>query len=121
MSSSIDVSYSFNRLTTVAATTKRNSDGTGMAAHLSGLSITALYPASAEIVTEAGLEGAAREYRQTFIKAQCHTDDGTTVTQIPDILEGDNLVVGGLEYRVRMVAPWKDVLHLIVGEQVGAS
>lgn len=112
-------SYAVDRLASTDATTKRNADGTGMTANLTDLKITALYPAPAEIVTEAGLEGSAREYRQVFAQIQNHLDGGTLTEAIPDILEGDSLVVASLEYRVRAVMPWGELLRVIVGERVG--
>jgi hypothetical protein len=114
-------SYSYNLLATKTATTQRNTDGTGMTAHLSGLSMPALYPVDGDIVSDAGLGGAAREYKQAFARKQSHTDDGSTVDQVPDIKEGDNLIIDGETYRVRAVAEWRDMLHLIVGQLKGAA
>lgn len=117
-------SYSYNQLATQSATTQRDVDGTGMTAHLSGLSVTIPYPlsqANQDIVSDAGLEGAAREYKQVFARKQSHTDDSVNVDQIPDIIEGDNLIIGGVTYRVRSAAEWDGMLHLIVGQLKGAA
>lgn len=114
-------SYSYNQLATKTATSQRNADGTGMAAHLSGLAVTLPYPVDAEVVNEAGLEGAAREYKQVFARKQAHIDDSVSVDQIPDIIEGDNLIIDGVTYRVRSAAEWDGLLHLVVGQMKGAA
>ena len=114
-------SYSYNQLAVETATTQRNADGTGMAAHLSGLAVTIPYPVEAEVVSDAGLEGAAREYKQVFARKQSHTDDMVVVDQIPDIIEGDNLIIDSVTYRVRSAAEWDGMLHLIVGQMKGAA
>lgn len=121
MSLYTSTSYSYNRLATQTGTTQRNADGSGMAAHLSGLAVTIPYPVEAETVSDAGLEGAAREYKQVFARKQIHTDDGTSVDQIPDIIEGDNLIVNSITYRVRSAAEWDGMLHLVVGQLKGAA
>jgi len=117
----LDVSYSYNRLATQAATTQRNADGAGMTSHLSGLAATIAYPVNADVVSDAGLDGAAREYKQVFVRKQSHSDDGATVTTTPDIIEGDNITVASVTYRVRSVAEWRDMLHLVVGQLKGAA
>lgn len=114
-------SYSYNQLAVETATTQRNVDGSGMTAHLSGLAVTMAYPVSAELVSDAGLEGAAREFKQVFARKQVHLDGGVTVDQMPDIVEGDNLILNGTTYRVRSAAEWDGNLHLIVGQTKGAA
>ncbi|MBN1991354.1 MAG: hypothetical protein JW953_01525 [Anaerolineae bacterium] len=114
-------SYGYNFLATKTASTQRNATGSGMSNHLSGLAAPGLYPVDADIVSDAGLEGAAREYKQTFVRKQSHTDDGQTVDQLPDIKEGDNYIVDGITYRVRSAAEWGNMLHLVIGELKGAA
>lgn len=53
-----------------------------------------------------GLPGQPIETLETYVEYQAHTDGGVSVTQIPDIAEGDIIVDGSTEYEVRHVANW---------------
>lgn len=52
------------------------------------------------------LSGRIRDYWITYAEFQTHTDSSVEVTQIPDIIEGDILVVGSTNYKVRGVDNW---------------
>lgn len=104
----------------LTASTKRNSNvggvGSGeagpLAPYLAGVAITPLYPVSAGTVQMLEL-ARAREMHECY-----HVP--LPGAALPDIAEGDSLVVGGLEYRVDSVAEWPDweipALHIVVAE-----
>ena len=109
--------YSFQAMATTTASTKRNpavdEDGkVGAAAtNLTGLKILPPMPVSPETRELYGLE-SPREVKVTYVA------DADT-----DIDEGDVLVVGINEYRVRAVGEWPDddvgYLELVVEEVKG--
>lgn len=102
---------------TVTASTKRNQDlGSGRTGspvtYLASLAITPLWPVSPETVNELALN-SPREYKECY-----HVpSSGTT---LPDVKEGDVLVVGSTEYPVSYVGEWTDgsipTLHIVVQE-----
>ena len=49
----------------------------------------------------AGLEGTMLQIFETFTLSHAHTDSSAPVTQMPDIIAGDRVVVGGVTYNVR--------------------
>lgn len=106
------MSSSFDRLATVTASTKRppavSSGKRGApATNIVSLSCTPLDPVNAEIQQRLQLK-TPHELSQTFV-------DGSL-----DIVEGDILVVSGIEYPIRAVADWtfgsSKYLHLILEE-----
>lgn len=52
------------------------------------------------------LSGRVKGYWITSCEYQTHTDGETEVTQLPDIIERDKLVVGSDEYTVRDAQSW---------------
>lgn len=102
---------------TVVASTKRNPDlgggqrGTAVA-HLTRILITPLYPLSGQTVRTLALN-SPREYKECFhvpLRGEA----------LPDVVEGDILVIAGADYRVGPVSEWNDddlpCLHLVVSE-----
>jgi len=73
--------------------------------HLEGVKITPVMLASARglhsVRQAIGLEGSAVQVYEAYTESHEHTDDDTTVTQLPDIRNGDRLVTGGVTYNVR--------------------
>ncbi|MCL4867757.1 MAG: hypothetical protein KJ063_02215 [Anaerolineae bacterium] len=66
--------------------------------HLAQVQIVPLLPVGAELVEEAQLK-SAREGKMTYAFA----DDQN---RLPDICEGDLLIIGEIEYPVKMVKEW---------------
>ncbi len=50
--------------------------------------------------------GRIQDFIITFAEYQTHTDGGSPVTQVPDIIEKDVLVADGKNYKVRDVDNW---------------
>lgn len=48
-----------------------------------------------------GLDGTAIQIFEIYTESHAHTDSSQSVTQIPDIIAGDRVVVGGITYNVR--------------------
>jgi len=75
--------------------------------HLESVSITPIMLANTrgqETIRQAiGLEGTAIQLFEAYTQSHTHTDDSASVTQMPDIIVGDRLVVGGVTYNVRWV------------------
>lgn len=90
-------------MATITASTKRPPAATGgkvgaPAAYLHSLVIVPLLPATADLVDEAQLKNP-REGKMTYIFP-------STGNTLPDIAEGDLLVVSGVEYLIHMVKEW---------------
>ncbi|MFZ1755032.1 MAG: hypothetical protein WBO46_14975 [Caldilineaceae bacterium] len=105
---------------TVQASTKRNASlGSGRtgapAAFLASLWVTALWPVSRETVRLLDL-ASPREFKECF-----HIP--AAGASLPDVVEGDVLVAGGVEYRIDHAAEWPDsdvpTLHLVVQKVKG--
>jgi len=105
---------------TVEASTKRNPAQSGgrhgaAVTHLASLLITPLWPVSRETVSVLALN-SPREYKECF-----HVP--VAGGSLPDVVEGDVLVVGAVEYRVDYVGEWTDgsvpCLHIIAQEIKG--
>lgn len=47
-----------------------------------------------------GFEGSHVQFWETYTESHQHTDSSVTVTQLPDIVQGDFLVVNGVTYTV---------------------
>ena len=48
-----------------------------------------------------GLDGTAVQVFECYTESHTHTDSTASVTQMPDIIAGDRVVVGGVTYNVR--------------------
>lgn len=53
-----------------------------------------------------GMDGTAVVIREAFTESHTHTDGGVSVTQMPDIIEGDRLIVGSDIYSVKLGQEW---------------
>lgn len=102
---------------TVRASTKRNTrlgDGERgeLFTHLTRLMITPLYPLSGETARTLALN-SPREAKECY-----HLPEQGS--ELPDVKEGDRLVIAGVEYPIRAVSEWNDPdlpsLHIVVGE-----
>ena len=76
------------------------------AAHLSGVSITPLMPASEAVQQHPALQSSATEIWETYTYSHAHTDDDESVTQLPDINAGDIMTVDSTDYDVLYVGDW---------------
>lgn len=80
--------------------------------YLDSLMITPLYPVSGETVRTLALN-SPREMKE------CYHVPASGV-ELPDVKEGDRLVVDSVEYPIDHVAEWNDnrvpCLHIVVGE-----
>lgn len=101
----------------VAASTKRNADLGGgkkgaATTYISSLLISPLYPAGEGTIRTLNLN-SPREAKE------CYHCPGPGAT-LPDVKEGDFLVVGGVTYPIRFVGEWPDeyepALHIVVTE-----
>jgi hypothetical protein len=100
-----------NFMTQTASTKRFSAISSGkrgtLSNHLTSLKITPVMlpdsrSQSANIVRQAlGLEGTAVQIFEAYTESHAHTDGGTPVTQMPDIITGDRLVVGSITYQVR--------------------
>ncbi len=52
-----------------------------------------------------GLSGTLGQIWETYTESHTHTDSSVSVTQLPDIIAGDKLVVEGITYHVQ----WADL------------
>jgi len=102
---------------TVRASTKRNLVlGSGvrgaLATYLTRLMITPLYPLSGETAATLALN-SPREAKECYHLPEVGSD-------LPDVKEGDRLVIDGVEYPITAVSEWNDPdlpsLHIVVGE-----
>jgi hypothetical protein len=73
--------------------------------HLEAVKITPVMLADTKgverITKAAGLEGSAVQIFEAYTESHSHTDDSSPVTQLPDIIAGDQLVIGSITYAVR--------------------
>jgi len=78
------------------------------AANLTGVKCTAIMPMIGDSDKNAlfSQDGLVVEMWETYAQYQTHTDSGSSVTQVPDIKEGDVLTVGSKDYYVRRVDNW---------------
>lgn len=109
--------------TATADTTRINSGKTAQETNLEDVKILPLLPVTAETIEMMGLN-SPRESKETFTYSHEHTDGGQTVDQLPDIQEGDRMIVGGTNYKVDRVAEWNDgtydFRHVVVQEVKGS-
>lgn len=117
----------FAHMATLTITTERNPAIAGgkrgpRATHLQNVKVLPLMPATAATLANPVLQGTAVELWETYCGVHQHTDGAATVTQIPDIRQGDVIVSGGEDYLVRYVGNWPAVaafdayLHIVVEE-----
>jgi sorbitol-specific phosphotransferase system component IIA len=101
----------------ISAIVKRNTDlGSGRkgapVTHISSLLVSPLYPAGEGTIRTLNLN-SPREAKE------CYHCPGAGET-LPDVKEGDFLVVGSATYPIRFVGEWLDeyepVLHIVVTE-----
>lgn len=90
---------------TQTAVIKRNADlGGGITGapvtHITSLAITPIWPVSSEVARQLDI-ASARELKECF-----HVSDSTTI--LPDVREGDLLVLDGTEYPIFDVQEWTD-------------
>lgn len=83
--------------------------------YLTGVQIVPLLPVTAEVANMHHIE-TPRETKLTYVFAEQNSD------RLPDVAEGDILVVRGAEYIVRSAAEWQrdgesDFLEIVVEEQ----
>ena len=95
---------------TATATTTRNPAQVGTkigdpVTHLESVKITPIMlPNSTRldsIKKAIGIDGGAIQVVEAYSELHLHTDDSSPVTQIPDILAGDRLIVDSVTYNVR--------------------
>lgn len=48
-----------------------------------------------------GLEGTAIQIYEIYTQSHTHTDSSSSVTQMPDIVEGDTVTIDSVDYTVR--------------------
>ena len=58
-----------------------------------------------------GVEGTATQVFEAYTESHTHTDSAVSVTQMPDIIAGDRLIVGSITYSVK----WAEVQGLTFG------
>lgn len=96
-------------MTQTASTTRFGAIASGkrgtLAANLTNLKITPVMLSSAsgqhQIRQAIGLEGTAVQVFEAYTESHAHTDGGVSVTQMPDIVIADRLIVGSVTYNVR--------------------
>ena len=98
-----------NFMTQTASTTRHPAMASGKigtpVANLTNLKITPLMlmdTQSAFSFTQSlGMTGTLGQLWETYSESHTHTDSGVSVTQYPDIVAGDKLVVDGVTYHVQ--------------------
>lgn len=100
---------------TVTASTKRSTGGNTPATNLASLLITPLWPLSPQTQSLVELN-SPREAKECY-----HVP--TAGGSLPDVAEGDRLVIGSTEYPVLYAAEWTGIdandipcLHIVVQE-----
>lgn len=95
---------------TATATTTRTPAVSGIkvgdaVTHLENVKVTPVMLSSASgqhaIRQAIGLDGSAVQVFEAYTESHEHTDDSVTVTQVPDIREGDRIIIDGVTYNVR--------------------
>lgn len=83
--------------------------------HLENVKITPVQLPSADgqhsIRKAIGMESSIVVY-ETYTETHSHTDNSVTVNQVPDIQEGDRLIVGSDTYLVRFAEPQPPLLSV---------
>ncbi len=115
-------------MATATYSTKRSpaessSKGGPSVTHLTGVKFVPIMPLVATGVTGGNIPkspmqavaGRIKDFWITMAESQAHTDGGSPVDQIPDVIEGDVLVVGSVDYGVREVQNWAATASLLAG------
>lgn len=100
-----------NFMTTTASTTRPPAKSSGKigdpVTHLTNLKICPLMQPSTrgqhEIRGITGFDGIHVQFWETYTESHQHTDGGMTVTQLPDIVVNDYLVISGTTYKVAWI------------------
>jgi len=61
------------------------------------------------------LRNRVGEFLITMAESQSHTEDSATVNQVPDVMEGDILVIDSVDYPVTEVQNWLATTALLAG------
>lgn len=101
---------------TVTASTERSTMSGGKsstpASNLTQLLITPVMLASnrglQELRQAIGLEGSTVQLFECYTMSHTHQDGGSPVTQMPDIIFGDRLIVSGVTYIVK----WAEIQNI---------
>ena len=96
-------------MTTTASTQRRGVVSGGksgdLADNLTSLLITPVMVADFardhRVMQLIGVEGTAVQVFEAYTEAHSHTDSGSPVSQLPDIIAGDRLIVGSVIYSVK--------------------
>ena len=108
---------SFDQLATITITTKRapapiSGIRDKRASYLTNVDAHPIMPIESRRETEVRLRfGDSRQsakIHQTYIEKQAHTKSGNPVTELPDIVETDAIVYGGIEYNILAVRTWPE-------------
>lgn len=100
-----------NFMTQTASTTRHPAMTSGKrgtpVTHLTNLKITkpmSQYNQGDRQLRQAlGLDGTLVQEKEAYTESHTHTDGGVSVTQMPDIIAGDKLIVGSITYNVEWV------------------
>lgn len=106
-------------MTTTASTSRRGavsgSKSGDVAANLTNLLITPVMLSDQNgnhaVRQLLGVEGTAVQIFEAYSESHTHTDSSVSVTQMPDIMAGDRLIVGSITYSVK----WAEVQALTFG------
>lgn len=98
-------------MTQTASTTRHPAMASGKTgspvANLTGLKITkpmSQYNQGDRQLRQAlGMDGTLVQEKEAYTESHAHTDSGTPVIQMPDIVAGDKLIVGSVTYNVEWV------------------
>ena len=117
-----------SKMATATYSTKRSpaassNKGGASATHLTGVSFVPIMPLVAagmggSNIPKAPMQavtGRIKDFWITMAEYQTHVDSTVTVTQVPDVIEGDVLVAGGTDYKVREVQNWAATTKLLAG------
>jgi len=122
---------SFTRLATSVISTLRSPALAGgkigaRVTHLQSVKVLPIMPSLGKgdeaVTMRAGIDGQFIERWETFTQNHTHIDSGATVTQIPDIKNGDWIVDGSTTYLVKYVGNWpttnvlNSFLHIVLEE-----
>ena len=115
-------------MATATYSTKRSpaeasSKGGPSVTHLTGVKFVPIMPLVGAGISGGGIPqapmqavaGRIKDFWVTMAESQAHTDGGSPVNQIPDVKEGDVLVAGGTNYKVREVQEWPATAALLAG------
>jgi hypothetical protein len=111
------------KMSTATYSTKRNPAASGgkggvSVTNLTNLSCTPIMPSLSltntnPMMVNEPVKGQVKDLYETYIEYQAHTDGGSPVTQLPDVIENDIVVVGSTDYKVRRVENWPATTTLL--------